>query len=156
MTHSLNGIFDLRSPEDLRRKLLADYELLKATPDDVYLAFNFFVTAEHIPDWIFPGSPPPRQRTTLKCDPLLQACSHIANGAKHFCVNRHKSVTDTRRVGGFFGNYFGRGYWGRSYWGGPHLVIDLDGDAAAAYGQSISCMDLATRVVDFWRAHPLK
>lgn len=42
----------LRSPQDLMEKLEYDFRYLKDSPDNQYLAFNFFVTAEHLPDWV--------------------------------------------------------------------------------------------------------
>ena len=43
------GFFDLKTPEDLLKKLEREYERLQQHPHDVDMAFNFFVTAEHIP-----------------------------------------------------------------------------------------------------------
>ena len=43
------GLFDLTTPEHLLNKLEREYERLKENPADADHAFNFFVTAEHLP-----------------------------------------------------------------------------------------------------------
>jgi hypothetical protein len=49
------GIFDLIEPRHLFEKLGRELERLRSKPDDVDHAFNFFTTAEHMPDWLHPG-----------------------------------------------------------------------------------------------------
>jgi len=77
----------LQSAEDLLEKLKWNLQKLEKSPSDVYAAFDFFVTAEHIPDWI-------NKKSIKEGNDLLKLVSHIANGAKHFEVSdkRHKSV----------------------------------------------------------------
>ena len=52
----LNGFFTLRTPADLLEKLEVDFNRLKAASQDSkeaqYAALDFFVCAEHIPDWM--------------------------------------------------------------------------------------------------------
>ena len=60
--HLLAGIFDLKTPKDLLEKLGRDLERLRAAPNDTDHAFNFFVTAEHMPDWLHPGNKGKRDR----------------------------------------------------------------------------------------------
>jgi hypothetical protein len=50
------GVFELRSPADLLAKLGRELERLRTAPNDVDHAFNFFVTAEHMLDWLHPGN----------------------------------------------------------------------------------------------------
>jgi hypothetical protein len=45
----MQGFFYLKTPEDLLHKLEREYEKVKQNPADVDHAFNFFVTAEHLP-----------------------------------------------------------------------------------------------------------
>lgn len=87
-----DGFLYLRTPHHLLKKLEWEYENLQANPGDAWAAFNFFVTAEHMPDWC--GCVPCKN-----VEPLLQVCSHIANGAKHFNLTnpKHKSV---KSIGG--------------------------------------------------------
>lgn len=47
-------IFSLDTSTDLL-KLKHDYERIKMDPTDQYVAFDFFITAEHIIDWVLPG-----------------------------------------------------------------------------------------------------
>lgn len=99
----MKGLFELQTPADLLRKLRSDFEELKKQPRNSYLAFNFFVTAEHMKDWLFPGYSKEGARKTLQnSSQVLLVCSHVANGAKHFVAEsrHHKSVTDRRRRGG--------------------------------------------------------
>jgi hypothetical protein len=50
-----HGVFELRTPEDLLGKLRVDLKRLEADPLDQYAAFDFFVSASHMPDWLSPG-----------------------------------------------------------------------------------------------------
>ena len=80
-----NGFFDLETAQDLFKKLYWEYENLKAHPQDERVAFNFFVTAEHIPDWL--------NKKGLKNQPIPMICSNLANGAKHFHIKeKHSAV----------------------------------------------------------------
>jgi hypothetical protein len=47
----VKGVFDLRSPEQLREKLEADFKRVLGDPLDSYAAFDFFVTAWHLVEW---------------------------------------------------------------------------------------------------------
>jgi len=51
----MKGLFQLQTARDLLAKLGHDYERLRNSPNDAYVAFDFFVTAEHILDWLHPG-----------------------------------------------------------------------------------------------------
>ena len=134
----MKGIFNLQSPESLARKLFSDYELFTKKPFDPYLAFNFFVTAEHIPDWI-------GDKNIRKSNAVLRACSHIANGAKHFEVDRHNSVVNTEKA-----LYVEPGYVTDGYIEEP-LVICLSADEAKELGfDHCEAIKLAGMVREFW------
>ena len=47
-----DGFFDLRSPVDLLDKMRRDFKRLRAAPKDTYAAFDFFVTASHMHEWL--------------------------------------------------------------------------------------------------------
>jgi len=88
MMSELNGFFSLRTPQDLRQKLEVDFNRLCAADQSSieaqYAAFDFFVCAEHLPDWLsvaVGGS-----KTQHRSYPNGALVSHIANGAKHFKV----------------------------------------------------------------------
>jgi hypothetical protein len=153
----MKGIFTLDSPEDLLKKLEHDYSLMSNAPNDPYLAFNFFVTAEHLLDWLYPGSANKKKRTQArKSEILLEICSHIASGAKHFQVEapHHRSVHDTvlRKANPLRSPIFESSIF---YGGGvPGLRVELYSQAKKKYGSSIQVIELAKKILQFWRAHP--
>ena len=145
MGRNMRGFFLLRTANDLLQKLERDFKKLKQHPLDVDLAFNFFVTAEHILDWKYPGRANKSNREKLRnAEVRLQVTSHLASGAKHFDVEakHHTSVKDTGRVG-----YWPEGYWPES------LIVYLDGNAASLLSSQISVLDLASDVLQFWQSH---
>lgn len=148
----MEGIFELKNSDDLFKKLRYDYDLLKENPLNQYLAFNFFVTAEHMLDWIYPGYKNKKKREEIRKDNvLLQICSHIANGAKHFEVNPkiHNSVSKTTKAGYFPTGYFHSNYWPKGYW--PECsFICLKGQAEKEFGKSLPLLELAEKVLNFW------
>ena len=150
----MEGWFDLRTVHDLLRKLERDFEKLKEHPHDVDLAFNFFVTAEHLLDWQNPGRERSPQRAEARQeDVLLQITSHLASGAKHFKVEaeHHGSVKDADRSGGYWSKgYWTQGYWPPGYWG-DELYVELDGEAATQIGSRVGVLDLAKRVLRNWQ-----
>ena len=150
------GAFGLTTPSDLLNKLERELARLRETPHDVDIAFNFFVTAEQLPDWIHPGREGKTQREAVRAaDVLLQVTSHLASGAKHFdsLSSHHRSVTWSGRGGGWFGSRFfaSRIFSGR-YFGRTTLLLTLDGPAAVELGTSITAIDLAERVYAYWSA----
>lgn len=152
-----DGFFELRSTDDLLRKLRHDLGLLKADRTNTYLAFNLFVTAEHMKDWLYPGKKNEDKRKALEnSSVLLQTCSHIANGAKHFHVEarHHRTVADTERTGAHWPEgYWATGYWAPGHWAEGALVIELEGAATRALGTRITAVELAERVVGFWDSY---
>ena len=113
----LYQFYDLKTPKDLLGKLEREYERWQADPLNVDLAWNFFVTAEHLPDWVYYQDKPTtgKERPDLldgqnyhdfKMDrtrPKLRICSHLANGGKHFHLRNTNltSVTGTHVQGGW-------------------------------------------------------
>jgi hypothetical protein len=97
------GLFTLRTSEDLLHKLEWEYAQWQQDPLNAYAAWNFFVTAEHLPDWLAraggPRLPKGFSYGRLKQqESLLRICSHLANGGKHFRPrDDHKSVASTRQ-----------------------------------------------------------
>jgi len=154
----MKGIFELKTPQDLLEKLRFDLLQLESDPTNGYLAFNLFVTAEHMKDWLYPGKSNKSARESLEASSvLLQVCSHVANGAKHFQVEakHHRSVGDTARSGGFWGSgYWASNYWPRGYFSKVSLTVTLQGNAKQQLGSCINALELAQRVVDFWTQRP--
>ena len=56
-------IFQLTTAADLRAKLGRDLDRLKNEPMNADAAFNFFVTAEHLLDWVYPKNINKARRT---------------------------------------------------------------------------------------------
>jgi hypothetical protein len=165
------GIFRLRTPCDLLAKLRREYERLQKRPRDEDTAFNFFVTAEHMLDWLYPGKKNKAKREAArKAEVLLQVGHHVANGAKHFdnLYGHHQSV---ERSDGLVAVVrpddpsappptppsplpSGVVVVPRSAAVEVHIGLRLTGAAAAEFGESVTALDLAQRVLTYWEAHP--
>ena len=150
----MKGAFTLETPHDLLAKLESDYDTLLQNRDNPYLAYNFFVTAEHMLDWVYPGYANKSQREAEReSEVLLQVCSHLAAGSKHFVVEakHHESVLKSvqKRPGNPFTGPFGGPFVPRS--GISGLCVDLDGNAKKVLGSSIHVSKLAKQVLDYWK-----
>jgi hypothetical protein len=145
------GIFWMETPRQLFNKMVNDANHLATYHLDPAACFNFFVTAEHMADWLWPGAENNTKRKKLKeSDPVLKICSQVANGAKHFRTEakRHNSInaTSVSSVHSF----------GAS---DPcpddyEFVIHLNAPDAVTLGcQSLTVRELVKRVLDFWEPH---
>jgi hypothetical protein len=135
--------FELRTAADLFRKIEDDLKAMEASPSDARLAFNFFVTVEHLPDWL-------DRRDLVKQTCLLRIVSHLANGAKHFVLDdsRHKSVKNAEASGYVEADYIDPDYFEDS------LDVHLSADEAKEMGvEVIDTISLGQRAVQFWRPH---
>jgi hypothetical protein len=151
------GFFTLTTAKDLFLKLEHDLAEVQRKPSDPYAAFNFFVTVEHILDWLHPGNADEGTRKVRrKNEPLLALVSHLASGAKHFDRLRphHKSLRESGlalvpapvvRVASRRSGYM----LARPPY--PILYVSLDGAAAAKYGKLIDVVKLAQEVYRYWR-----
>jgi hypothetical protein len=150
-SHSFKGFATLQTAGDLLRKVRHDHDRLRSAPDDVYAAFDFFVSAYHMLDWLHPNDDKGR-KAEEKGSLLLQVCSHIANGAKHFQATnkRHTSVADLHSEEGAFQR---DSFQGDAFQVGG-LFVELDGPAAVAFGRRLEVIDLAGRVLAHWVADP--
>ncbi len=141
------GAFDLTTPRELLAKLGRELERLRAAPNDIDNAFNFFVTAEHLPDWLHPGNQGKARRKAIRDSELvLQVVSHLASGAKHFDhLNEHHQTAARSGVRHRHPNPMMRRIFT------DVLGAQLTGDAVAALGTTwISALDLATLVHTYW------
>jgi len=135
--------FELRTAVDLFSKIEDDLKALEASPFDARLAFNFFVTVEHLPDWL-------DRRDLVKKHCVLRIVSHLANGAKHFVLNdsRHKSVNKAQASGYVDDGYVEQGYVADT------LEVHLSKDEAKEMGQLvIDVVSLGRKVTQFWRPY---
>ena len=141
------GFGELTLPSHLLYKLEHDFERMKTSPQDQYAAFDFFVTAEHIIDWIHPDCKLDREALRLNVA-LLRITSHIANGAKHFeaKANRHKSITGITKERVVEVGYVEEGYFEEP------LRIHLTSEEAEALNTSITidAALLASHVLKYW------
>ena len=139
------GFIELVNVKDYWKKLQFDFNELKKNDEDVYKAFNFFITSYHLLDWIFKGEYS-IERTNLNKKPILKLCSHIANGIKHFEIdsNRHNSVKEIEKE-----RYVEEGYWEESYAESP-IIISLDEKLNSEFGESKKIIELADKVMLFW------
>ena len=134
--------FELKTPADLFRKLEGDLAAMESS-QDAKIAFNFFVTAEHLPDWL-------GQRCLVRKHAILRIVSHIANGMKHFTLDdhRHASVTGTEKF-----RYVEEGYVEPGYFDEP-LLIELSPREARDIGLlAIDAAALGRKVLEFWRPY---
>jgi hypothetical protein len=144
-----DGFSELRTPRDLVLKLSHDLKRLKKSPHNQYAAFDFFITAEHIIDWLYPNNKSEREKLRSS-SVLLRITSHIANGAKHFeaKAKHHQSVTEIKK-----NRYVEAGYVEEGYSEEP-LVINLTVNEAKEIGQaSIEAIQLAQSIYDYWNLH---
>jgi len=144
-----SGLGRLERPEDLLAKLHHDYERIRNAPGNPYAAFDFFVTAEHIIDWVLPGQANRQARENLRgASVLLQVVSHVASGAKHFIAEarHHQSVQHADVAPAAFQR---NAFQGNAFQAGG-LYLTLEGAAAESLGAHINVQDLAVRILDFW------
>ena len=135
--------FELTTPAQLFHKMESDLAALVASSSDSRLAFNFFVTAEHLPDWL-------NQRDMVRKHALLRVVSHLANGAKHFTLDpkRHRSVDGTS-----IERYAEEDYAEPGYFEEP-LLIHLSPDEAVELGRPVFEVPvLGALVLAFWRPY---
>jgi len=150
---SLKGFNYLQNASDLLKKLEHDYERLINSQENTYAAFDFFITAYHLLDWQYPDTND-RDNKQKRSDIekgclLLQICSHIANGVKHFETTRakHQSVSDVESQGEVFkGKVFEYGVFDNG-----ELIIKLEGKASNEFGPEIRCSELAEKVLKYWK-----
>jgi hypothetical protein len=143
---AMPGFFDLQTAADLLRKLERDYMRLQQTPDDVDAAYNFFVTAENMPEWVKDKS---FKYRIQQQHVILTLCNELATGAKHFTSNKKKpAVAETRYEGVFERGVFESGIFEAG------LSIRLSPEQAKQRGEgAIDALTLAGEVLAFWQQH---
>lgn len=137
------GFLHLIDAEALFEKLNYDFEQMKSDVHDAYKAFNFFVTAEHLPDWV--GDTGIKDK-----DPFLRISSHLATGAKHFEVTNPKKDSVASAA---VDVYVAEGYVEEDY---VEFVLTLyltDKESNELGIKSIPVMSLAEKVLSFWEKY---
>ena len=145
---SFKGLAELREACDLVKKLEYDLERILNSPQDQYAAFDFFVTAEHIVDWIYPNNRKAREEMRAS-SPLLRITSQLANGVKHFEAKalHHKSVTGVEKE-----RYVGAGYVEDGYFEDPLIVYLAEKQQNDLGYSNIDVAVLARQVYEFWKS----
>ena len=146
---NFKGFAELRAPQDLVKKLEYDLARVLNSPQDEYAAFDFFVTAEHIVDWIYPHSRNEREEIRSRL-PILKITSHLANGVKHFeaTSKHHQSVKTVEKT-----RYAETGYVEEGYFE-DHLIVHLTEEEKSSSDQSsIKVSDLAKQVYEYWNSN---
>ncbi len=131
------------------QKLEHDLERIKQSPQDQYAAFDFFITAEHIIDWLHPTDKKAREKIRSS-SPLLRITSHIANGAKHFeaKASKHRSVEDIEKCRVAEPGCFEKGVVEEP------LIVHLTHDEAVFMGKDVIGVDqLARHVFEYWKVN---
>jgi hypothetical protein len=149
------GVFLLRTPLDLLRKMEFHFGQLTADPANDYAAFDFFVAAEHLPEWLgkFQCAPGAGDE---KGQALRRVSSQIANGAKHFFADeRHSAV---RATGISTPARFGIAQFGITLFcaTNPVHIVLLPEEVATALdlpAPTVSAAQLARMVLTYWREH---
>ncbi len=92
--YGFGGFFDLRDPQTLFKKMRYDYDRMIAEPLNIYPVYDFFITANHLIDWIWPSAGRKQHQVEREAETIPRVCEHLANGAKHFILNRrHTAVS---------------------------------------------------------------
>ena len=142
MKHS--GFYTIKTPEELLNKARRDFDKLQNDKSNVDLAFNFFVTIEHMPDWLR------MNRQSIKAikdsSPALRVCSHLASGIKHFePFDDYKSVKSVREDSVFEDGVFEDGVYEK--W----LTVNLDGDEIVEFGKKqLNAIELGQGILKYW------
>ena len=139
----------LQTPADLVAKLERDLARIRANPHDADAAFDFFVSADHVEEWLARGHGTkwgghPKGHS----NDLMRLACHLGSGAKHFDLTSglHTAANDVVERAGAFDH---RVFQADAFDVGG-LVIDhtgLDGGLAG----SIGVIELAQRVVAYLR-----
>lgn len=134
--YGLGGFFPpLKTAQDLFAKLERDFDRLKASPSDAYVAYDFFVTANHLVDWCWPGDSG-HQKSVRRNDAIPRICEHLANGAKHLTLNHWHGAVQHADAPPTTGE----------------LVIELGPSEAAALGHGkVTALKLAEEVIRYWK-----
>lgn len=152
------GLFELRTPADLVRKLHHDLKRMESSPQDQFAAFDFFTTADCVVDWLHPDRRVFRDNAVARkalrdSSALLRITSHLANGSKHFHATVHNSVTETEKFRCFEEGVFEEGCFHEP------LLIHLTLHEAQELGYPTTAVEaiiLAKGILEFWNKHVLK
>jgi hypothetical protein len=140
----MHGFFDLQRATDLLGKLERDYARLQQDSEDVDLAYNFFVTAENMPEWVKDKA---FKHVIQQQELILTLCNELTTGAKHVTAGKEKpAIASAERD-----RYVEEGYIEPGYFEEP-LLVRLSPTRATQRGQeAIDVLTLAGEVLAFWQ-----
>ncbi len=137
----------LDSAHDLFHKVQRDCATVEAqvTPDSL---FNFVVTAHSLCDWVQKDSTILAEAkkacaNLANTNPWLMACRDLANGSKHFAIDRYKPfVQHADAASGYGVGRYGAGEYGRGEW---QVTVSWD-------GKTHDALELVAKVTETWTA----
>ncbi|TFZ67540.1 hypothetical protein E4631_06055 [Hymenobacter sp. UV11] len=142
----------LTSPEDLFRKLEADFAAFSGELDSTYKAMDCATSAWHLVDWTLlsyeQGTYGPngikayRAYLTTQC-PALDVMHDVVTGMKHLTVSKPRSDMAQSRVA--FESYYPPTY--TETYGNNWLLIDFQD------GTTQTMRSLVSQTVEFWRTY---
>ena len=133
------------TPRQLLGKIQADFERLQSSrplsKEAQYAAVDFFVTTEHIPEWVAKATN--SDLASLRRYPDGELVSHVANGAKHFRVDseRHNAVRQTQAHSGAFDS----DAFDNAAFDVDSLIVEHED------GRTEAVLQIAARVLEHWR-----
>jgi hypothetical protein len=142
----------LDSAFDLFRKVERDRAAVErdVTPDAL---FNFVVTAHSLTDWVQkdPTILPAAEEacaSLAKTNDWLRACRDLANGSKHFAIDRYEPLVEhADAVSGYGVGRYGVGAYGQGEW---RITVSWGGTTHDA----LAFVAEVTKVwTDFFREH---
>ena len=144
----MTGWFGFKTPQDLLGKLERELAKLERDPSDADAAFNFFITAWSLVDWLGLKD----KKSLRQKEPVIAACAHLADGSKHFHLDNtsHTSVGGTAR-GGDWAKQPLRMDPGQRPASSTGLFVRLEGDAAKHFGAFPSALVLARETIAWFR-----
>jgi hypothetical protein len=150
----MRGWGHLQSAADLARNVQRDLKRLQALPGSTDVAYDFFVTAFHVIDWVYPTSKTERKHLQAE-EPLLDIAGHLCNGAKHFEAKQWNQVDRMSQRGRYFPpGYFNPNLFAVGYFRSPGLTITLTAAEATRFGATeLEALVVAKKICEFWEAH---
>jgi hypothetical protein len=148
------GIFNLKTPHQLFEKLQRDFAHVKKFPEDSDAWFNFFVTADHLADWVTGNEDDAKKMQQSHA--LLRVVHRLSINAKHYEQKppkpgklRTSPVESTHEAQVYTWDPNER----KPVEAGKAYMLELSPMDAREIGlqdQFVSARNLAYRVVDFW------
>ena len=151
------GFFDLKTADDLFRMLERNFERFRERPWDVDVAYAFFVSALHLPEWIKGGgrSGERYKDKVAQKNPLIATCNELAIGAKHFEPKKKNTPPQIKSTSSEWSRYIAEGYIAPGYYKEREsLCVYLEPSTLQKLGfsgPSVDAFSLAVRVLEFWR-----